>query len=133
MGPGAPREAGFTLLEVLVSFVIAGVMLAVLFQMFSRGLSSFGQADGYARAVLLAQSRLESLGVAEPLVAGTTSGSFDRSYAWRLAVEPADAAAPGAVVTPFNVRVTVAWREGGAERTVSLASLRLAAVAKGEP
>ena len=57
--PARPaREAGFTILEVLTAFVLLAVTLAALLQVFSGGLRDAQLADEYARAVMMAQSRL---------------------------------------------------------------------------
>lgn len=82
------RCQGFSLLEVLVAFTILGIALTVLMQVFSTGLRNITVGEDYTRAVLLAESRLASVGVEEPLQEGEQSGSFDgpQGYRWRVVI-----------------------------------------------
>jgi general secretion pathway protein I len=119
---------------VLVAFTIAAIMLAGLFQLFSTELQSVARADTYTRAVLLAESRLDSIGIAEPLAAGTTTGRFDERFFWKVAVEryatddKAEASSPTYL---YRVQVTVSWHEGSADSAVSLESLRMVLAERG--
>ncbi len=122
------KPKGFTLIEVLVAFAIAALGLAALMQIFGTGLQSARISEGYARATMLAESRLASVGVEEPLVAGESSGDFGDGFRWRLIVSPLGDDETNAVVVPFRVRVTVSWgAEDKTPRRVTLDSLRLAA------
>jgi general secretion pathway protein I len=127
-------DRGFALIETLVALTIAATTLAVLFQLFSTDLRSVERADAYAHATLLAESRLESIGVAEPLMAGTLAGRFDDRFSWSVAIErfaPDDDRAAQAKSVLFKVRVTVLWRDGHAGSAVSLDTLRMAPIAGG--
>lgn len=129
-----PDDRGFALIEILVAFTIAATSLAVLFQLFSTDLRSVERADAYAHATLLAESRLESIGVVEPLAPGILVGRFDDRFSWRVAIErfmPDDEATAQAKPVLFNLHVTVLWRDGQADSTVSLDTLRMAPAAGG--
>ena len=108
-------ESGFTLIEVLVAFTIAALCLGAVFQLLTTGLAGLRGSAAYAHATQLAESRLESVGIAEPLVPGTTSGQFDGQFAWQMQTDPL----PGTKL--YRVRLTVSWRD----RSISLHSLRL--------
>jgi prepilin-type N-terminal cleavage/methylation domain-containing protein len=84
--PGQRYARGFTLLEILVAFTLLAVSMAALMSLFSRGVNAADLADRYARAAMLAESRLSTVGVEEALAEGDTSGQFDDDYAWRLSV-----------------------------------------------
>jgi prepilin-type N-terminal cleavage/methylation domain-containing protein len=118
--------SGFTILETLVAVVIASVMLTALYGLFGRNIAAVDGADSDARAVLLAQSKMESVG-ASPLRTGTTHGQTDDGYAWTEDIRLDDGlprdARPSLV--PFAVTVTVSWRNDQGPRSVSLDSIRL--------
>lgn len=55
---GCAKAQGFTLLEVLVAFVIAAGLIAVLLRVFGNGLKSADLSDHYSRATTIAESKL---------------------------------------------------------------------------
>ena len=124
------RAAGFTLVEVLIAFVILALALGALLPGFATGLRSLGAADGYTTAALLAESRLAAVGVEEPLAAGTTEGEFENGFRWRLDVVPLDEEIDPEGVLPvraYDVVLTVSWDGGYGrdERSITLETLRL--------
>ena len=129
------RSSGFTILEVLAAFVVFAVTLASLLQVFSGGLRDAQLADEYARAIIIAQSRLAGYTAAERLEETTTSGS-DGDFAWSLAATAYDERQENADADrtrDYNLRVRllrveskVAWRAAdGRDRDVRLATLVL--------
>lgn len=125
-----PRlQAGFSLLEVLVAFAILALSMGVLLQIFSRAMSTTAVSGSYSRAAALAEARLAEVGVTLPLEEGDFTGDPDDGMAWSLRIQQLDASElfpdQTAPVTPYRVTATVAWGERGAERQLSLASLRL--------
>ena len=142
------RARGFSLLEVLVAFVILALALGVIMRVFSQGMSRVGESDAYARAVTLAQSKLAQLGADIALEEGELSGEGADALRWRVrlsayeadkvqaAKEAADKAqaanAGSAAPAPLPVRlwqveVEVSWDAGEAPpRSVRLATLKLA-------
>ena len=121
-------ERGFTLIEILVAFVIVALALGALLQVFATGLRSSSAAENYTIAALLAESKLAAIGIEEPLEEGGQSGEFDNGFRWETNVRPYDDGGstftPGAIQA-FEVTVTVKWGGVVRERTVSLATLRL--------
>src|SRR5260221_8769959 len=68
-------SAGFTLIEILVAFTVATLLLGALYQVFSTGLRSSASAEHYADAVLLAESGLDAL-VGTAVAVGETTDRF---------------------------------------------------------
>ena len=127
--PRGRGAAGFTLLEVLVAFAVLAVALGAAMEIFSTGLRSARAAHGYTIATLLAESRLESVGVEDQLSEGETSGAWDNGYRWRVDVRPYeledDELDTPTLPDAFAVTVTV-WRDGaGTAGSVTLTTLRL--------
>ena len=123
-------ERGFTLIEILVAFVIVALALGALLQVFATGLRSSSAAENYTIATLLADSKLAGMGIVEPLEEGDQSGEFDNGFRWATTVRAYESGeptlAPGAIQA-FEVSVTVRWGGAGRERSVSLVTLRLMA------
>ena len=121
---------GFTLLEVLIAFVIAALALAVLFRGGIDGLLAARIAGRSEEAVARAQSRLTALCHGTRLALGTQAGDDGGGFAWRTEVLPAgstvvprgeeDDPKPALRATLYAVRVTLAW--GVPARQVSLAT-----------
>lgn len=126
------RQAGFSLLEVLVAFAILAVSLGVLMQIFSRATQTTMTAAQYSRAVSLAEARLAAVGSAFPLEAGVASGDPEDGFAWELSIIPTQLTAeePGLLadepqVTPYRVTALVVWQDGARTRRLTLSTLRL--------
>lgn len=124
-------SAGFSLIEVLVAFVILALTLSVIMRIFSGGLRNVVLAEDYSRAALLAESRLAELSV-QPLE-GEAGGEFDGKYRWRSMVRPwADDVGVPSVELPvrlMEIEVKVAWgEESGGLREIGLRTLQLVSV-----
>lgn len=118
-------SAGFTLIEILVAFTVAALLLGALYQVFSTGLRSSGSAEHYADAVLLAESGLDAL-VGTAVVVGETTdrfGIYERRTNIRARPDLASSNAQMAIA-PYEIEVRVAWREGVRERAVQLSTVR---------
>ena len=130
------RQRGFTLIEVVVAFVLLALVLGVSFEIFSRGIARAGELDDRARALVVAQSRLAATGAEEAIKEGVASGeSDDRRFQWTVTVRRADELAAGAdgkaptsAYALYRVDVHVAWRSGDTrEHALDLATLAVGA------
>jgi general secretion pathway protein I len=79
---------GFSLLEVLVAFVVLALVATALFELYGGALRNAGAAGEWSRAVLVAQSRLEEAASAQPLRPGAASGTDEPGLDWQTRVEP---------------------------------------------
>ena len=123
------RQSGYTLIEVLVAFMILALALTVLMRIFSGGLRNVSVSSDYAVATLIAESRLAATGVDVPLRPGETSGTEGERFEWTVSVQDYQpwpgyrSAAKG--VDAYRVTVTVEWPHGDNTRRVGLSTVRL--------
>jgi len=85
-------ERGFTLLEVLVAFVVATLALLVALDGFGAGIGATRRSELRTLGVLHAQSLLERFAVELPQ-ARESRGELPDGYRWRATVERLPAAA----------------------------------------
>lgn len=150
MNGSALRPAhGFTLLEVMLAFVLLAGAMGLLIGMLSGGLRQVNDGRSETEAALYAQSLLDELGVLAPIRPGRSAGQFgDGRYDYTLEIsesrdpvprpapEPgalttADAAAP-VLPTPFGDRpavlyrivLNVHWGSGGPGQSLAITTLR---------
>ena len=135
------RDSGFTLLEVMVAFVIAALALGALMQGAGGGLQASRVTAHTQEALSRARSHLAASALA--LAPGEQGGDDGGGYSWRATITRLLAAAPlrgdgGQVATRrplalYSLRVTVAWMMDGGRREVSLDTLRLGQAVPEEP
>ena len=142
--PPDRRRAGFTLLEVLIAFVIAALAIGVMVEGVVGGLRSASTAAQVQKAVALARSRLaaaEALVQSGPPPQPSQNGQ-DAEFRWRVDLSTQASAAlprsesvlqggPGGNRAPkatlYAIKVVVSWVTSGRTRQVRLdgAQLRL--------
>jgi general secretion pathway protein I len=127
--PAADGRRGFTLLEVLVAFTIAALLLVVIFRTIAGGLSGGQRAEAYTRATILAESTLDALGAVAPLNDDDHADVEDGKFRIHTAVEryrgSLASAGLGQYLVLYRITATVSWQEGRRPQSVSLTTLRL--------
>jgi general secretion pathway protein I len=141
-GRNRARTAGFTLLEVLVAFIIAALALGVMFDGVLAGMRSSKVAADTERAVAMARSRLAAVQVAVASGAARTmaeqEGDEGDGFHFSVRVRPAagvtlapDPDAPtGPGIAPpratlYAISVAISWAGDGATRQVRLDGAKL--------
>lgn len=126
-------QRGFTILEVLVAFLMAAMLLTIILSGFATGLSGLSRTEKTAQAALVAESRLAELGLVEPLEEREYSGKTEDNqieFRWQVNIRPfdwgyaADLRAQG--LDMYKVEVDVFWPAGLGEHHYQLATLRTA-------
>ncbi|MES9963134.1 MAG: prepilin-type N-terminal cleavage/methylation domain-containing protein [Candidatus Sedimenticola sp. 20ELBAFRAG] len=129
IGRGPAVERGFTLLEVLVAFVILVMSLSVLFRIFSGGLQNLERSEQYNFALVLAESRIADAVSGQQLIEGESSGETENGMRWVRRVEPytpwEEEKVLSVPVRAYQVSVDVSWGSVVKPRQLSLSTVRL--------
>jgi prepilin-type N-terminal cleavage/methylation domain-containing protein len=123
------RRAAFTLVEVLATLALIGIVIPVALRGVTLSLNAASHAKHQAEAATLAESKLSELVAQGDWSFGNNSGDFGNdwpNYHWACETTNPD---PNVNVT--EVSVTVTWTERGKERTATVATFVYAGAATG--
>jgi general secretion pathway protein I len=132
------KQNGFSLLEVLVAFVILSLVATALFRLFGGALGNASAAGDWSRALLVAQTHLAVAANALPLREGGDTGTeIDGRIRWETKVAPytppnttddLERASEALQTRLFRVTAEVRFpSDNGGDRIVSLSTLKLGA------
>lgn len=110
--PVVGREAGVTLIELMIVLVIVAVGVLALSGVQTRSSTDVYSTGRNTRALQLAQLRMETTRSAGFTLAASDSGSAN-GFGWQTAVDSVD-------VGLRRVRVTVSWKDRGRARSLEL-------------
>lgn len=129
---------GFTLLEVIIALIIAGLAAGALFEAVGTGLHATQTASMYDQAIVRAKSHLVAATHGTKLAPGDSRGDDGGGFHWRLRVVPVASASirPVGLVGPraatsipivlYGVTVWIGWSDGQATRDVRLETEQVA-------
>jgi len=117
--PGPRHQTGFSLLEVIVAFLVFALIASVVLAIVSRGLVGAEQTARYQHAVMLAESLLDRVSVDIPPAGSRFTGESGGTLRWTLQVE----AAPGFDGPSMHLLRAEAIVEFDANRRVVLTTL----------
>jgi general secretion pathway protein I len=131
------RDAGFTLLEVIVAFAISALAVGILYEGASGGLMATGSAAKMVEAISLAKSHLAAIGHGDAIAQQDSSGVDGDGFDWHLHIRPiasremnlsdsdrANATRETSAVL-YDVTVPESWTQGGHTRQVAIGTHRL--------
>lgn len=113
------RQAGFTLIEVMVAFMVFALLFGVVLQILSTSVGNTRLSGEYTQAALWAQSKLDALGLEGMIEPGVSQGSFNDSYDWTMEVSETEVVDERALdaqqelpIALYHIRLTVEWGDG---------------------
>lgn len=121
------REAGFTLLEVLVALGILGMSLTVLLGVFTMALDRTRASQTRAVAEHLAHTLLLQAEKIDPSELIDKHGTADPGFAWSIKTTPYGTTEDRNAWQdkPTRILVNVQWKDHGRDRVISLSTLRI--------
>jgi general secretion pathway protein I len=120
------RQAGFSLLEVLVAFAILALALGVLFQVFTSGMRNTQIAARHSEAMIIAESRLAELAAGDLEEGGEQGESGDFHWSTQTIPYELDEAVSLPTTSLMELSVRVEWSDYGKRRSIALNTLRVA-------
>ncbi len=118
-------QRGFTLIEVLVAFVILALFLGAMLPSLSASLSATRTSNDTLTATAYAQSLIAGVGVEGLITEGEFTNTLEQTrFTSRLTVRPYDGPAAATGARLYEVTARIGWRDGVRQRTVSLTTLR---------
>ncbi|WP_261840864.1 type IV pilus modification PilV family protein [Aliamphritea ceti] len=122
------RQAGFTLLEVLVAFLLLSIALTLIMNIFSGSMHNQVTGAEYRKALQHAESRIADVTSETTLRPGRDQGWIDDKYRWEVEIEdwqyPDYDPAEPYELEPLSISVTVIWGDVK-ERQVRLHTVKL--------
>jgi general secretion pathway protein I len=116
---------GFTLLEVMLAFVIFAISFATVLEIMAGSMRSVRRASEDTEVALLAQSVMDLVGVEIPIEEGQFSGTSMERYDWQLDIylyqsggdeTGTQELAELSGIELYGVELTVGWQSGRHER-----------------
>lgn len=133
LGNGRPRQGGFTLLEVLLAFLVFALSFAVTLEILTGAIRNTARAREYTEASLIAQSLMDQVGLDIPLAIGASYEGEEGNYRWEMAIY----AFEGAVENSRSIELTdltgielleveclVSWGEGERIRSQTFTTVK---------
>lgn len=127
------RNRGFTLLEVLLAFVIFALAFATVMEIQSGSIRNTIRAREYSEVALIAQSVMDDVGLEIPLEVGTSFTGESGDYTWEVTIDSFEDST-GEVdsvqlaeltgIELLRVDLVISWGQGSRERFREFSTVR---------
>ena len=125
------KNQGFTLIEVIASFTILAMTFMVVLEILSNSSTNTIKSSERTQIALLAQSKMDEVGLLIPVEEGSQSGRFNDDINWDINIQAYDAPYEGNVemdfapVELFKVILTLTWQDGyNQQRSMDFVTLK---------
>ena len=125
--------AGFTLLEVMLAFVIFALSFATVLEIMAGSMRSVRRASDDTQVALLAQSVMDLVGTEIPIEEGQFSGTGMDRYQWQLGIYLYEASgddvgtqelAEMSGIELYQVDLDIDWEVGRGQRNLHFSTIR---------
>ncbi len=130
---GKSQQSGFTLLEVLLAFLVFALSFAVTLEILSGAIRNTTRARESTEAALIAQSLMDQVGLDIPLETGTGVTGEEGNYSWSVDIFPFTGEEENfrtldlvdiTGIDLLEVECVVSWGKGGRERSQAFNTVR---------
>ena len=130
---GPRASGGFTLLEVMLAFVIFAISFATVLEIMGASMRSVRRASDDTEVALLAQSVMDLVGTEIPIEEGQYDGSSMERYDWQLDIFLYDASnddngtqqlAELSGIELYQVDLVIAWQSGRRQRDMRFSTIK---------
>jgi general secretion pathway protein I len=119
------RKDGFTLLEVLVAFVLLATTVTVILQLFSSGIKALSVSEDYASAVVRVESKMREILDNEQLSENTWSETSPEGYRFDITVAKTyEARTKDLPLKILEIGVTMSWKKDGKDKSLTLNTMK---------
>ena len=130
---GRRSASGFTLLEVMLAFVIFALSFATVLEIMAGSMRSVRRANEDTEVALLAQSVMDQVGTEIPIEEGQYSGMGMDRYQWQLGIYLYEASGDDAGtqelaemsgIELYQVELDIDWDTGRNQRNLHFSTIR---------
>jgi|WetSurMetagenome_2_1015567.scaffolds.fasta_scaffold497109_2 general secretion pathway protein I len=119
------RKDGFTLLEVLVAFVLLAATVTVILQLFSSGIKALSASEDYATAVVRAESKMRELLDNDQLSEKAWSETSPEGYRFDITIaQTYETRTKDLPLKVLEIDVTMSWNKSGKNRSLTLNTMK---------
>ena len=131
--PGRQAARGFTLLEVMLAFVIFALSFATVLEIMAGSMRSVRRASDDTEVALFAQSIIDLVGTEIPVEEGAFSGTGMDRYQWQLDIYLFEASdetlhtqelAEMSGIELYKVDLYIDWETGRRQRSLQFNTIR---------
>jgi general secretion pathway protein I len=133
--PESRHQSGFSLLEVIAAILLLALAFTALMKVAGASAGLSRNAAAHSEAAMWARSKLDSAFVGQALQPGNSSGRFDATFRWQLAVTPwtpiGVVAAADAPLHLYQLDLQVLWGPPAHPTSAHFRTLRLSGLDAG--
>lgn len=133
LNKGRRKSAGFTLLEVMLAFVVFALSFATVLEIMAGSMQSVRRASDDTQVALFAQSIIDLVGTEIPIEEGEYSGTGMDRYDWHLGLYLYAASdedlqtlelAEMSGIELYQVELDIDWQSGKRKRQLHFSTIR---------